>query len=430
MTKISFDDARVHAGPLRWLYVDFNSYFASVEQQLNPALRGKPVMVVPVDTESTCAIAASYEAKALGIRTNTPVYEAKKLCPEVVCVVANHEHYVSFHARICAEIEKHIPIHSVCSIDEIACALKSNENSVEQVMQLSARIKQGLKNTIGECVTCSIGVAPNKYLAKVATDIQKPDGLTIMQSEDILTLVTRLKLSDLPGIGRNMEKRLNIRGIYTTPQLLALSARQMRSLWSNVWGERMWYVLRGLDMPEEEPSKRSTVGHSHVLAPALRPPEQARYVARRLTVKAVSRLRRMGYYATAMTLSVRSEAGIRYAIDMHCARAYDNHTFLSMLKEGWEAVIHASPHMRLRKVSVTLHGLESETYLQEDLFATKSAQGAGRIKSEKLSRAMDALNHRFGRDTVSLGMLPSQGRSFTGTKVAFTRIPDAAEFHE
>ena len=121
---------------LRWLYVDFNSYFASVEQQLAPRLRGKPIAVVPVETDSTCAIAASYEAKAFGIKTGTPIYEAKKMCPNLICVLAGHEQYVDFHDRILDEIDHHIPVTAVCSIDEMACKLMKNEMSPERVALL------------------------------------------------------------------------------------------------------------------------------------------------------------------------------------------------------------------------------------------------------------------------------------------------------
>src|SRR5579864_4335998 len=113
---------------LRWLYVDFNSYFASVEQQLRPELRGKPIAVLPVMTDSTCAIAASYEAKAFGIRTGTPIYEAKQMCPGLICVIGKHERYVEFHHRIREEVGNHIPIDVVASIDEVACRLMDNEN--------------------------------------------------------------------------------------------------------------------------------------------------------------------------------------------------------------------------------------------------------------------------------------------------------------
>lgn len=429
MTGLSFDEMRVLTGPLRWLYVDFNSYFASVEQQLNPALRGRPIMVVPVETDSTCAIAASYEAKLYGVRTGTPVYEAKKMCPGIISVLAEHEKYVEYHKRILEEIARHVPIEEVCSIDEVACRLKGNENSIEYTMALAGRIKAGLAAHVGEYVRCSIGIAPNKYLGKIAADYQKPDGLTVLQAQDLPHRLESLSLSDLPGVGYQMSKRLKKSGIYTVKQLLALQPRQMRQLWGGVWGERLWYLLRGLELAEPE-KRRSTVGHSHVLAPAVREAEEARYVARRLTVKAASRLRRLGYYASCFALSVRSEAGVRYAIDMYCERSQDNHGFLHCLEEGWRELMRETGGQRLKKVSVTLHGLEAEGQLQEDLFRTLPLQAVDRTKRERLARAMDRLNYRYGRDTISLGMLPKQGKGFSGTKVAFARIPDMEEFSE
>ena len=149
--------------PLRWLYLDLNSYFASVEQQINPKLRGKPVAVVPVMTDATCAIAASYEAKAFGIKTGTPIYEAKKLCPDLICVLGSHEVYVDYHHRILDEINNHIPISVVASIDEAACRLMDNENAPEIATKIAKNIKLGIAENVGEYLRSSIGIAPNKY---------------------------------------------------------------------------------------------------------------------------------------------------------------------------------------------------------------------------------------------------------------------------
>jgi DNA polymerase-4 len=417
---------------LRWLYVDFNSYFASVEQQLRPALRGRPVAVVPVMTDATCAIAASYEAKAFGIKTGTPIWEAKKLCPDIALVLANHEHYVDFHERICAEVERHIPVSVVASIDEVACELKANEADPDTVVEIAHAIKDGLARTIGAYVKCSIGVAPSKYLSKVATDLHKPDGLTILEAKDIPHRLLGLALRDLPGVGANMEARLHQHGIRSMADLYARDAKQLRAVWGNLWGERMWYYLRGVDVPDE-PTNRSTIGHSHVLGPALRVPEQARYVARRLTAKAASRLRREGYYASRFALSVRVENGPRYALEARCFRAQDTATFVHLLDMLWAEIQRASRGARLKKVSVTLYGLSpaQSAQSQAELFdMLPDVDMKSRAKAEQISRALDALNHRYGRDTVSLGMLPSQGKSFSGTKIAFTRIPDKNEFLE
>ncbi len=415
---------------LRWLYVDFNSYFASVEQQLNPKLRGKPVAVVPVETDYTSAIAASYEAKAFGIKTGTPIHKAKQMCPELICVLANHEHYVEFHHRIHKEVENHIPVSVTASIDEVACRLMENESSVEQATAIAYSIKKGLAKNIGEYVKCSIGIAPNKYLAKVATDIQKPDGLTIIKAEDLPNKILPLKLRDLPGVGSNMEIRLNKADIKSIADLWSLPPQQLRKVWGSVWGERMWYWLRGIDIPDQKTEKR-TIGHSHVMSPELRIPDKAKYVARRLVLKTASRLRRLGYHSSALHFSTRLESGKKLESGMKCIRAQDSITFTEMLDQIWEQLKPQMKGQRLKKISITLHELTNLDEAQPELFSSMPEEiAAQRRKYESLSNALDKINHKYGRDSATLGMTPSQGKSFTGTKIAFTRIPDMEEFFE
>jgi DNA polymerase-4 len=427
MVAMSRDIASPSSG-LRWLYVDFNSYFASVEQELTPALRGKPVAVVPVETDSTCAIAASYEAKAFGVKTGTPVWQAKQMCPGLICVQARHDCYVAFHDLIVKEVERHIPVTAVCSIDEVACRLKNNETSVAQATAIGSSIKKGLRENIGEYVRCSIGVAPNRYLAKVATDLQKPDGFTVLLPGDLPQRLFGLKLRDLPGIGRNIERRLAAADIRDLPTLWSHDAEGLRAAWGSVWGERMYYLLRGEDLPEEKTRRRS-VGHSHVLAPVLRTPTAARNVARRLLLKAASRLRRMAYYASALSLSLRPESGARLETHQRCYRAQDSQTFLALLDQLWEMLLKDRGGCRIRKVAVTLHELTPASGVQPELFdAVSDTDIDAQARAEKLSRAMDKINQRFGRDSVLLGMLPKQGREFSGTKIAFTRIPESEEF--
>jgi DNA polymerase-4 len=406
-----------------WLYIDFNSYFASVEQQLHPALRGQPIAVVPVESDSTCAIAASYEAKAFGIKTGTPIYEAKKMCPKLICVVANHESYVEYHNRIIAEIDRHVPVAKVCSIDEVACELMDNESS--QATDLAHRIKRGLAERVGECMRCSIGFAPNRYLAKVAADMQKPDGLTFLSLADLPHKLHPLKLTDLPGIGANMELRLKRLGIYTMETLCQLDLIQMRRAWGGVWGERMWHHLRGIELPDIE-TKRSSLGHSHVMAPELRLPSQARKVAIRLTLKAASRLRRMNYTASSFTLSLRTEEGLRYERSAKCWQASDSPTFIHLLERLWHSLLPEIASERIKKISVNFTQLQEQVTLQEELFN----EAPDRAKAERASQALDAINQRYGRDSILFGLLPNEGRSFSGTKVAFTRIPEEEEFLE
>lgn len=422
--------------PLKWLYVDFNSYFASVEQQEQPHLRGRPVAVVPVETDSTCAIAASYEAKAFGIRTGTPIWEAKKLCRDLVCVLARHELYVDYHHRAIEEMGRHVPVSEVCSIDEMAARLLANEAQPEVARRIALSIKAGLRDALGPWVRCSIGIAPNRYLAKVATDLQKPDGLTILMPEETeRRLIAELQPRDLPGIGRNMENRLRLKGVVTMADIMALDRRQMRHIWGSIWGERMWYLLRGHDLPEPE-TKRRSIGHSHVLGPALRPPAEAVNVARRLTMKAVARLRRMGYTARLFGFSARLEDGRKLRGELRCPPLQDSPSFLAMMLCIWHEVMPRDPNISVKKVSVVLLGLEPENSAQLSLSLFDDREPAMETavptlpRDLRLSHALDRLNHRFGRDTVLIGMLPSAGRGFSGSKIAFTRIPDREEFLE
>lgn len=414
--------------PYRWLYIDFNSYFASVEQQLNPALRGKPVAVVPVESDSTCAIAASYEAKAFGVKTGTPVYEAKRMCPKLICVLAQHEAYLHFHHRILQEIDKYLPVARVCSIDEVACELMDNENSFEKATEIAKKIKKGLAAHVGEWIKCSIGVAPNRYLAKLATDMQKPDGLTFIHSTELPQKLYGLNLRDLPGIGANMEKRLFRFRIADLPTLCSLDLKQIRKVWGSVLGERMWYYLRGIDLPDLE-TKRSSIGHSHVLAPELRPPQKARSVAVRLTLKAASRLRRMNYVASFFTLSLRTGKGDQYQASAKCWQASDTPTFLKLLSSLWDQLMKEANHQEIKKVSVTLEELTESSSIHPE-FLIESTDLKKRARADRLSGALDQINRRYGRDTILLGILPNEGKSFSGTKIAFTRIPDEEEFLE
>ncbi len=256
---MSLNNYPIPALCLRWLYVDFNSYFASVEQQLRPELRGKPIAVVAVETDSTCAIAASYEAKAFGVKTGTPIYEAKRLCPGLTCVLARHERYVEFHHGLIEEIERHIPVTAVCSIDEVACRLMDNEISVERSTEIAQSIKRGIAKTIGPYMRCSIGIAPNRYLAKVGTELQKPDGLVVLRAEDLPQKLFSLKLRDLPGVGANIEHRIQMAGIADLPGLFALNPHQMRTIWGSVWGEKLWYLLRGMELPDEITARRRSI---------------------------------------------------------------------------------------------------------------------------------------------------------------------------
>ena len=439
--------------PLRWLYLDLNSYFASVAQQLDPALRGRPVAIAPVDTDTTSAIAASYEAKAFGIRTGTPIWQAKTMCRDLIVVPARHEDYVRFHHAIIAEVSTHVPVTAVCSIDEVACRLCDNENGGVEVRALARRIKAGIATNVGTELRSSIGVAPNRLLAKMAADMEKPDGLTVLDDACREARLRALQPNDIPGVGRNMERRLAAAGVVTMDRVLSLTPREARAVWGSVWGERLHWLLKGVDLPELA-TQRRTIGHSQVLGPDTRAPDRARLVARRLCLKAATRLRRMECRTAFVVLSVKGEGrpgevaitsgtapawsgrmaalpGGRWSHGAKLVAAHDSFTLLDVLDGLWSRMRAELPDARYRQVAVTFMELTDAAETQLALFDSGAVlTPATERRRLALSTAIDRMNTRFGRDAVTVGHDARGATRSSGPKIAFTRIPEMAEFRE
>ncbi len=428
MTRIAFPPR-----PLRWLFLDLNAYFASVEQQENPALRGRPVIVAPGGIETTCAIAASYEAKKYGIKTGTPVWEARTRCPNLAVIPANHELYVDYHDRIVAEIERHIPVTKVCSIDEVACRLLDNENDEASVRALSARIKAGIRSNVGEWLGCSIGIAPNRLLAKLASDMMKPDGLIILKAEELPQRLFALPLTAIAGIGAKMKSRLARGGVNDIEQLCDRMPRAAGSAWGGLDGDRLWYLLHGVDLPEK-PTQMRSIGHSHILAPQSRGSEAARLTARRLALKAAARLRRKNVQARLLMLHVRFEDGRgKWKASVPLPATQDSFRIIAALDTLWPQLVATAPKgFQLRQVGVMLANLQPVQGEQGSLFENldPNHELARGLRTEALSRALDRINTRFGRNAVTLGPTTGGRVDRVGTSIAFGRIPDLAEFRE
>ena len=424
-------------GPLvyDWLFLDMNSFFASVEQQEAPQLRGKPVAVVPVMTPHTCAIAASYEAKKFGSKTGTNIGEALVKCPQLELVMADHEKYVRYHAKVLEEVDRHVPVFKVHSIDEMACRLTGKWREPETALDLARRIKAGMARNVGEAMTCSIGLSTNRLLAKIAADMKKPDGLTELHPREFPARLQELTLRDIPGIGRKMEVRLHTAGYYTVEQLWHSRPERLRVAWGSVTGERMWYALHGVEIELEE-NTQASVGHSHVLSPEQRPLPLAEMVGRRLLLKAASRMRRYGSRCARAALSVRVENGPRLHLERRFPALCDSNTLQEIFTALWaQCRAEAGENARIKKVGLTLMDLTPiASGSQPELFALPGqaqAPAAEQLsKRERLAAAMDSLTARYGRDAVTTGIFPGQGSSFTGTKIAFNRVPELADFEE
>jgi DNA polymerase-4 len=421
-----------------FLHIDLNSFFASVEQQLHPEFRGKPVGVCGTMADTGALIAASYEAKALGVKTLTKVAEARRLIPDIILVNGSHTQYAEFSHRISAAVDRVCPVAHTPSIDEMVCELIGRERQPPTARKISLAIKQAIKDDVGETLRCSIGMAPNRYLAKIASDMQKPDGLIGLLPSQLPRAIAHLELRDLPGVGARTEIRLNAKNIHTMPQLLALDRTAMHALWDSVWGDRLYHWLRGADTGDDGAPVASDIqkslGHSHVLAPEHRTPAGSWAVAHKLLHKAAMRLRMEHFHTTSLAVTIKYSlnreqaaaipktkkhtSGITqtgWAMEARFRPCQDTLSLLEALQGCWKQAPNASENQKPFFVGVTLRNLIPESELQSTLFEEPGNRN-------QLSATMDKLNLKYGHTTLHFaGMLPA--RDSAPTRIAFTQIP-------
>ena len=446
------------AEPLRWLFLDFDSYFAAVEQQENPRWRNRPLVVMPLNNaDVTIAIAVSKEAKRKGVRRGMSLREARALCPDIAVASARHEVYVRWHHRLLAEIERHLPIDLVHSIDELSARLGRGQGWPAPATALARGIKRGIAANVGEALTCSIGLAPSRLLAKIAAEMDKPDGLRVLMPEDLPEALLGLALEDLPGISTGIARRLARAGVRDVAGLWRLSPRQARAIWGSVAGERFIRALHGEDVDPPPAGPPKSFGHGRVLGPEHARPEAAWPVACALLLKAAARLRRAEMVAREVVLSVRWRSGMeevgtngrgvggingspRSAMRIGWRAAdsgwrkvlavatADSFVLLRALEGLWRALERAARLRRdgrLRNVHVHLARLSPEGARQLDLFAQADARWRER---ERLWAEIDRLNRRFGGHAVEPASLKHLDLAYLGAKIAFGRVPSAEDF--
>jgi len=404
---------------LRALAIDFNSFFASVEQQERPELRGQPVVVVPVVAETTGTIAVSLEAKKLGVQRNARLAEARRQCPGLIAVESRPDIYIRYHHRLREVVETLVPVKKVQSIDELECELSGDLAVPARSLRLAEQIRARIVRDVGPCLRCSIGIGPNWFIAKLASDLEKPDGLVLFDEADIpeKLIARNVQLGDFTGIGENMEQRLRAAGIIDVAALYAASSAQLRSVWGSVEGARFHDWLHG-GLQEREATKTSTIGHSQVLPPEKRNATEALAVLHRLLQKAAMRLRHDGFYAGGLRLSIRYRDDTDWSADLRFNETQDTLHFTHALNTLWSRRPSAHTAKTLLSVGIILDRLLPSAQHTGDLFT--AAQEKTR---DKLLTAVDALNQTFGKNSVYFGGAHG-ATGYAPMRIAFTRIPN------
>jgi DNA polymerase-4 len=380
------------------MHIDLNSCFASVEQQANPLLRGKPLAVAAYDAPYGAILAPSVEAKLYGIKTGMSVREGRELCPFLVMREPDPPKYRQVHKQI-GDLLNEYSDHVVSkSIDEYCLTLRGGygEECLD-LQQIAQEIKSRIKSEIGDHLRVSIGVSTNQILAKLASGLHKPDGFDILDKNNYLDIYKTIKLQDFCGINKRNETRLNRVGIFTATQFFQADIQTLKSAFESVLG-RYWYTrLRGYEI-DDVTFRRRSYGQSYVLP---RPMDitEWRPILAKLIAKAARRLRAAGYYSTGIGLSLHFGDKSRWHTAHQGSSAiHDDANLLSFALSLYE---RNSPKKMVKKVAVTCFGLEIDSGQLSCLVDT--------VKQKSLVKSLDELNNKWGEYSVSYG-------SFLGSK--------------
>jgi DNA polymerase-4 len=377
------------------LHVDMDAFFISVEQRDDPSLRGKPAAVCGSLSRSVVT-SATYEARPYGIHAGMPVQEAKRRCPQLILVPGDHSKYTKTSSRIFSLLKDYTPLVEVASIDEAYLDVTQSLLLFRSPLHIAQSIKQNILDR--EELTCSIGIAPNKLLAKLASGLKKPDGLVVIPENEVEASLKDLPASKLYGIGPKLAEGLKAIGISSCGQLGACPVSLLTRRFG-VIGERLHEMGLGQDdrpvVPFDEEEDAKSISHSVTLDEDTSETEKLRKVLLQLSEKVARRMRRDGFLGGRVTLTVRYPDFYTFSRQKTLSKLLNSgNEIFKQATEIFESVSHPKA-IRLLGVGVSL--LKKE-WCQMDLFEEKE-------KKDNLLKAMDRVNDRFGDWTLTWGGL-------------------------
>jgi len=373
------------------LHIDMDAFFISVEQRDNPSLRGKPAAVCGSLSRSVVT-SATYEARPYGIRAGMLTQEAKRRCPQLILVEGNHSKYTETAARIFSVLKEYTPLVEVASIDEAYLDITQSLLLFQSPLHIATSIKDQIRES--EQLTCSIGIAPNKLLAKLGSRLKKPDGLVVIRKEEMEEILRDLPVSKLNGIGPKLAEALNSMGIFTCGQLGKFPVSVLAKRFG-VIGERLHEMGLGLDdspvVPFDEEEDAKSISHSVTLEEDISDPNILRKVLLQLSEKVSKRMRREGFYGRRIAITVRYSDFFTFSKQKTLSKWMNSgNEIFKLASEIFESIPHPKP-IRLLGVGVSL--LKKE-WCQLDLFEERG-------KKDSLLKAMDRVNERFGDWTLT-----------------------------
>jgi len=381
------------------MHIDMNSYFATVEQQANPFLRGKPIAVTGSPYTRTVVGASSIEAKRYGVKTGMSFPEALKLCPQIIRVVADPDKYAETTKRFIKILERYTPLVEVFSIDEAFLDITDTAERFGGPVEVARSLKRDIRAECGEWISCSVGIAHNKLLAKLGGELKKPDGLTIITRENIGGIYATTPIEKACGIGFALTPKLNEMGIITLQQLgetpLAVLVGKFGS-----YGYKLKDIGLGVDEdtvhPYYRPEGIKSIGHQFTFLKDTTDPGEINRMLFKLSELVARRARAQGKLGKTIHLWFRNtnftNFGRQITLPQH---TQDGLTIYYATKKIWDEAGYRAP---IRLVGVVLGNLKDETPAQLNLLPEVKVRS-------KIIELMDRINEKFGAFTIEQGAL-------------------------
>jgi len=370
------------------LHVDMDAFYASVEQRDDPSLRGRPVIVGGTGARGVVA-AASYEVRPYGVRSAMPVREALRRCPDAVCVPPRIGHYASVSKQIFEVFHEFTPLVQGLSLDEAFLDLTAGTSALGDAEHIAREIKRLIRQRTE--LTASVGVAPNKLVAKIASDLRKPDGLVIVRLEEINAVLDPLPIRKLFGLGAKTAPKVEALGIRTLGDLRVASAARLRPIFGR-YTERVQQRAAGIDerpVVADRDEKQISAEETFDIDVADHARLQAELV--RLADKACARLRARELTASCVNVKIRRSDFVTYTRQRHFAPpTQETRVITAIATELLEAWLAGQPRSALRLLGVGVSALASTSQL--DLFTAPQS-----AKNRELDAAVDRIRDRFGK---------------------------------
>lgn len=399
------------------MHIDLNSCFAIIEQQANPLIRYKPVAIAAYDSPRGAVIASSYEAKALGIKLMVNVQEARMLCKDTIILTPDPDKYFDAHRRFKQVLLKYTSDVTPKSVDEFVVNFQGSSalRNGLSLSEIGHQIKADIKRELGDYVTVNVGISTNRFLAKLAAGLHKPDGLDIITADNLREVYSHLKLTDLPGINRRYETRLNIAGIYTPLQFLDAPVWQLKNeIFHSIVGYYWFLRLRGHEVDAIDFGRKS-FGQQYALGKKTSDRQELSRLLMKLCERAGRRLREQDYTAGGVHLWMNFENHSYWSKSLKTKSIV--YSTQDIYLNAQHLLNDASLDFKVTNISITIFSLMPATPVQLGLFDDT------RLDSRSLARAADLVNDRYGEFTVVPAVMANM-QDIILKRVAFGSVRD------